>query len=145
MPTYEYLCRECGTRLEVVQSFSDDSLTVCDDCGGELRKVFSAAGLIFKGSGWHIKDYSGSSGAPAGAKGISDSKDSSESKDTKSDTGAKGDAGAKGGDKKAPSAAPAASDTSSSSSPSDPSSSSGSKSGSPGSKSSSSGSKSSSD
>jgi len=64
MPTYEYLCRACGTRLEVVQSFSDDALTVCDDCGGELRKVFSAAGLIFKGSGWHIKDYSGS-GAPS--------------------------------------------------------------------------------
>jgi len=60
MPTYEYLCRECGTRLEVVQSFSDAALTVCDECGGQLRKLFSAAGLIFKGSGWHIKDYSGS-------------------------------------------------------------------------------------
>jgi len=71
MPTYEYLCRQCGTRLEVVQSFSDDALTVCDDCGGELRKVFSAAGLIFKGSGWHIKDYSGagSSGGSGGGSG----------------------------------------------------------------------------
>jgi putative FmdB family regulatory protein len=57
MPTYEYLCRSCGVRLEVVQSFSDLSLTTCDACGGELRKVFSAAGLIFKGSGWHVKDY----------------------------------------------------------------------------------------
>lgn len=61
MPTYEYLCRSCGDRIEVVQSFSDDPLTVCAACGGELRKVFSAAGLIFKGSGWHIKDYAGSS------------------------------------------------------------------------------------
>ena len=72
MPTYEYLCRSCGERLEVVQSFSDNSLTVCDACGGELRKVFSAAGLIFKGSGWHVKDYaSGSKGAggPGGTGG----------------------------------------------------------------------------
>lgn len=43
MPTYEYLCRSCGERLEVVQSFSDDPLSVCEACGGELRKVFSAA------------------------------------------------------------------------------------------------------
>jgi len=68
MPTYEYLCRACGTRLEVVQSFSDDALTVCDDCGGDLRKVFSAAGLIFKGSGWHIKDYAAGSSSTGGAK-----------------------------------------------------------------------------
>ncbi|MEY3072026.1 MAG: hypothetical protein RLZZ353_222 [Actinomycetota bacterium] len=60
MPTYEYACRGCGRSLEVVQSFSDDPLTTCEECGGELRKVFSAAGLIFKGSGWHIKDYAGS-------------------------------------------------------------------------------------
>ena len=60
MPTYEYACRACEEHLEVVQSFSDDALTECPSCGGELRKVFSAAGLIFKGSGWHIKDYSSS-------------------------------------------------------------------------------------
>ena len=69
MPTYEYLCRSCGERLEVVQSFSDDPLSVCEACGGELRKVFSAAGLIFKGSGWHVKDYAsgGSSGGSSGS------------------------------------------------------------------------------
>jgi putative FmdB family regulatory protein len=67
MPTYEYLCRSCGERLEVVQSFADDPLTVCGACGGDLRKVFSAAGLIFKGSGWHIKDYSSSAKSPSGA------------------------------------------------------------------------------
>lgn len=60
MPTYEYACRDCGGHLEVVQSFSDAALTECPTCGGRLRKVFSAAGLIFKGSGWHIKDYAGS-------------------------------------------------------------------------------------
>lgn len=70
MPTYEYACRACGQHLEVVQSFADDALTECEACGGELRKVFSAAGLIFKGSGWHVKDYaSGSRSAPSGGGG----------------------------------------------------------------------------
>jgi len=98
MPTYEYLCRSCGDRLEVVQSFSDDSLTVCGACGGELRKVFSATGLIFKGSGWHVKDYASSSkGAGSGTgNGTSEpstpaatkdpSSGSSAASDTKSDT-----------------------------------------------------------
>jgi putative FmdB family regulatory protein len=64
MPTYEYACRSCARHLEVVQSFSDAPLTVCEACGGDLRKVFSAAGLIFKGSGWHVKDYSSSARGP---------------------------------------------------------------------------------
>jgi len=68
MPTYEYACRGCERRFEVVQSFSDAPLTRCESCGGELRKVFSAAGLIFKGSGWHVKDYaSGGSASSRGA------------------------------------------------------------------------------
>ncbi len=66
MPTYEYACKDCGNHFDIVQSFSDDALTVCPSCEGSLRKVFSAAGIIFKGSGWHIKDYAktgGSSGS----------------------------------------------------------------------------------
>lgn len=61
MPTYEYACKACGHRFEIAQSFQDDALTDCPQCAGSLRKVFSAAGIIFKGSGWHVKDYSGSS------------------------------------------------------------------------------------
>ncbi len=57
MPTYEYVCRDCGEHLEVVQSFRDDPLAVCPACEGRLRKVFAAAGIVFKGSGWHVKDY----------------------------------------------------------------------------------------
>lgn len=57
MPTYEYACKDCGQHIDVVQSFHDDALTTCPSCQGNLRKVFSAAGIIFKGSGWHIKDY----------------------------------------------------------------------------------------
>jgi putative FmdB family regulatory protein len=56
MPTYEYACRECGEHLEVVQSFKDDPLTTCLGCGGDLRKVFSATGIIFKGSGYYVTD-----------------------------------------------------------------------------------------
>ena len=56
MPTYEYACRDCGEHLEVVQSFKDDPLTECGRCGGSLRKVFSAAGIIFKGSGYYVTD-----------------------------------------------------------------------------------------
>jgi len=56
MPTYEYACRDCGTHLEVVQSFKDASLTECPSCSGQLRKVFSAAGIIFKGSGYYVND-----------------------------------------------------------------------------------------
>ena len=81
MPTYEYACRQCGEHLEVVQSFKDDPLTVCPNCDGELRKVFSAAGIIFKGSGWHVKDYASSSSSTTKSAG-SDSSSSSSSSST---------------------------------------------------------------
>lgn len=73
MPTYEYACRTCGEHLEVVQSFRDDPLTECPACQGQLRKVFSAAGIIFKGSGWHVKDYASSSRATSGSSSGGDS------------------------------------------------------------------------
>ena len=56
MPTYQYRCTECGAELEVVQKFSDDSLTVCPQCSGGLRKVFNAVGVVFKGSGFYATD-----------------------------------------------------------------------------------------
>ncbi|MGA9102753.1 FmdB family zinc ribbon protein [Aeromicrobium sp.] len=56
MPTYQYLCTECGEALEVQQSFSDDALTVCPVCEGRLRKVFNAVGVVFKGSGFYRND-----------------------------------------------------------------------------------------
>lgn len=56
MPTYEYQCQSCGSRLEAVQSFHDPALTTCEACGGELRKVFSAVGIVFKGSGFYKND-----------------------------------------------------------------------------------------
>lgn len=69
MPTYQYQCTECGEPLEVQQSFTDDALTVCPNCGGRLRKVFNAVGVVFKGSGFYRNDsrQTTSSGEPAKA------------------------------------------------------------------------------
>jgi putative FmdB family regulatory protein len=68
VPTYQYACTECDHAFEQVQSFSDDALTVCPDCGGKLRKVFSAAGVVFKGSGFYRTDSRSSSSSSTPAK-----------------------------------------------------------------------------
>lgn len=83
MPTYQYQCTECGEGLEAVQKFSDDALTVCPNCSGRLRKVFSAVGVVFKGSGFYRTDSRGSSSSSAPA-GKSTSGGSSESKPSES-------------------------------------------------------------
>jgi len=56
VPTYEYECQSCHRRVEAVQSFTDPALTNCEHCGGDLRKVFSAVGIVFKGSGFYKND-----------------------------------------------------------------------------------------
>ncbi|MEU4349218.1 FmdB family zinc ribbon protein [Streptomyces sp. NPDC023838] len=61
MPTYQYQCTECGEGLEAVQKFTDDALTVCPSCDGRLKKVFSAVGIVFKGSGFYRNDSRGAS------------------------------------------------------------------------------------
>ncbi|GHA95482.1 FmdB family zinc ribbon protein [Streptomyces termitum] len=72
MPTYQYQCTECGEGLEAVQKFTDDALTECPACHGRLKKVFSAVGIVFKGSGFYRNDSRGasSSSSPA-SKGTS--------------------------------------------------------------------------
>ncbi len=86
MPTYQYSCTECGHFFEQFQSFSEDSLTVCPQCQGRLRKVFNAVGVVFKGSGFYRTDSRGSSG---------DSGDSGDGGSSKKDGGSadKGSAG----------------------------------------------------
>ena len=56
MPTYEYRCRNCGHTFDVVQAMTDEPLTVCSVCGGELRKVFAPPAISFKGSGFYSTD-----------------------------------------------------------------------------------------
>ena len=62
MPTYQYRCTDCGHDLEAVQKFSDAALTECPNCGGSLRKVFNAVGVVFKGSGFYRTDSRTSQG-----------------------------------------------------------------------------------
>lgn len=78
MPTYQYQCTECGEGLEAVQKFTDEALTECPSCGGRLRKVFSAVGVVFKGSGFYRTDSrsSSSSGAAKSATSASNSEGS---------------------------------------------------------------------
>ena len=73
MPTYEYACNACGQRLEAVQSFTDDALTVCPECGGALRKVYGAVGIVLKGSGFYKNDSRVASGNGSSAKKGSES------------------------------------------------------------------------
>ncbi len=107
MPTYQYACTDCADRLEVVQKFSDESLTVCPTCGGKLRKVFSPVGIVFKGSGFYRTDSRASqksgelAGASANGTGGSDGKkpDAASSSGDKSGSGDKKSGDKKGGDK----------------------------------------------
>ena len=81
MPTYEYACKACDHNFEIVQSFREDTLTTCPECEqDELRKVYNAAGIIFKGDGWHIKDYGGSKSSTSTT--TTTSSDSSSSSDS---------------------------------------------------------------
>lgn len=56
MPNYEYECSKCNSKFEVYQSIKDDALKTHDNCGGDLQKVFSASGVILKGSGFYRND-----------------------------------------------------------------------------------------
>ena len=71
MPTYQYQCTECGEGLEAVQKFSDEALTECPACTGRLRKVFSAVGVVFKGSGFYRTDSRSASSSSSPAKSSS--------------------------------------------------------------------------
>lgn len=111
MPTYQYACTACDERLEAVQSFTDAPLTQCPACGGALRKVFSAVGVVFKGSGFYKTDS-----RPAAKTADGSASDSSTS-ETKAETKSSGDAA------KPAAASSGASSSGSSSSSSSPSSS----------------------
>ncbi len=111
MPTYQYACTDCADRVEVVQKFTDDPLTVCATCGGRLRKVFSPVGIVFKGSGFYRTDSrasqknaepataSSNGSGPDGKKSDSGSGDSSSSSGSSESSGDKsGGSGKKSGD-----------------------------------------------
>lgn len=97
MPMYEYLCNDCGYDFERVQSFHDEPLSTCPECGGTVRRVISAVGIIFKGSGWYITDSKRQiTAGKAGAKTTS----GDDATDTAADGAAKdGEVAAGGADK----------------------------------------------
>ena len=88
MPTYQYACTACDHAFEQFQSFSEDSLTVCPECQGRLRKVFNAVGVVFKGSGFYRTDSRETPKTSSNGKGTGDSKPA----EKKSDTGSKTEA-----------------------------------------------------
>ena len=83
MPTYEYVCIECGDRTEVVQSIVDEPPTICTVCGGRLRKVFSPVSIVFKGSGFYRTDSRGRTGKSDGDKAKKPAETTSSSSDSK--------------------------------------------------------------
>ena len=100
MPTYQYVCNDCGESLEAVQKFSDDALTECPACGGKLRKVYSAVGVVFKGSGFYRTDSrssSTSSTPPAPAKSDSSSSTSTPAAPAASGSARSSSSGSDGG------------------------------------------------
>ena len=112
MPVYQYACTECGHQLEARQSFTDDPLTACPTCEGRLRKVLSAVGVVFKGSGFYRtdsrKDTSGPSSTSTGDK-------SSGTSDGGPGKGSESGSSSGGSDKKTPASTGAGSSSSSTS------------------------------
>ena len=113
MPTYQYTCTECGEQVETVQKFSDEPLSVCTNCGGRLRKVFSPVGIVFKGSGFYRTDSR--NGSPAATPAKAKESSNGDSSSTATDSAGKADKA----DKKSSETASASSTGSSSSSSSE--------------------------
>ncbi|MFE9325187.1 MULTISPECIES: FmdB family zinc ribbon protein [unclassified Nocardia] len=83
MPTYSYACTQCDNRFDIVQSFTDEALSVCSECSGKLRKLFNSVGIVFKGSGFYRTDSrGGSSTASEPAKSDSGAGSSASSSDS---------------------------------------------------------------
>lgn len=98
MPTYAYACTNCDHTFDLVQSFSEDPLTICPECEGRLRKVYGSIGITFKGSGFYRTDSRSSSSIPGSSGGKSDGarSDGGRSDGGRSD-GAKSDKGSSSG------------------------------------------------
>jgi putative FmdB family regulatory protein len=114
VPTYQYVCTECGGQLEAVQKFTDESLTVHEDCGGRLRKVFSPVGIVFKGSGFYKTDSRSSGSSGASTSTSTTSKESGSKENGSSSSSDSSSSSAKSGDSSSSSPSTAGSASSSS-------------------------------
>ena len=115
MPTYQYACTECNHRFEAVQAFTDDSLTTCPVCGGQLRKVYGSVGVVFKGSGFYRTDSRAAATSTAPSNGSGDKPAGGEKTGDKGDkkvaatTGSGGSSDSSGGSKSSSSSSGSAS------------------------------------
>jgi len=90
VPTYSYRCADCGEAFDIVQSFTDDALTVCPRCEGLLRKVYNSVGVVFKGSGFYRTDSRGKDGKATASTTASSSDASSSTSSTSTSSGSNG-------------------------------------------------------
>ncbi len=84
MPTYSYRCTQCGDAFDIQQAFTDDTLTICPNCGGPLRKLFNTVGVTFNGSGFYRTDSRSAPKSEGGGSSSSDSGSSSSGSDSSS-------------------------------------------------------------
>ncbi|MDN5808002.1 MAG: FmdB family transcriptional regulator [Brevibacterium sp.] len=84
MPVYSYACKSCAHAFDIHQDFSDDSLTICPECQGRLKKVFGTVGISFKGSGFYATDSRASSSSTVSSSSNSSNSDSSSSSSSES-------------------------------------------------------------
>ncbi len=96
MPIYEYQCVSCGAVTDIKHGFKETTNETCPKCGGELKRLFNPAGIVFKGSGFYVTDSRKSEGASKGesSKGESSKSESPKSEGSKSGSGGTGDAAA---------------------------------------------------
>jgi putative FmdB family regulatory protein len=116
VPTYQYVCTECGGQLEAVQKFTDEPLTVHEDCGGRLRKVFSPVGIVFKGSGFYRTDSRGSGSSGGSTSSSSSSKEGGSKESGSASSADSSSSAAKSGDSSSSSSSPSTAGSASSSS-----------------------------
>jgi len=90
MPTYSYRCTECDNAFDIHQAFTDDALTVCEVCGGRLRKLFNTIGVTFNGSGFYRTDSRAGEGGPGSGKEGGSGKDSGSSSGKEGGSGSSG-------------------------------------------------------
>ena len=91
MPVYEYECTKCNKHFEIMQKISDDPLSSCKECGGDLKKLITSTSFVLKGSGWYVTDYPSADRKKAteAKSPKTGDKDTGKPADTKTDTGKK--------------------------------------------------------
>jgi putative FmdB family regulatory protein len=88
MPTYDYICKKCGYEFEEFHGISEDPVRICPNCGhmSVERKISGGSGLIFKGSGFYITDYSSGNGSGSEKSQKKESTSETKSKNKTSDS-----------------------------------------------------------